>query len=293
MRLSIRGELLVVAAVFGGLLVLVPLSELGIGLFVLLRVALSMVGLFVIPGYFWQVALFPRIDTLPNWGRAALCIGLSAASVPFLTLILDGILYVPMVLTSVLVGILIWTLIGALMAWWRRHRLAPEDRYSVRVPLEQVRPIAAHDRLGTLLVALLVLAAGLFGAALVATYAVPGPAHRYSEFYVLGPDGNAEDYPRTLQTGIATTLLLTVSNHEGNSHRYMITAHIGGSTVGESESLSLDDGASATISLNITPTVAGDNQPIDVILRREGDAGPYRTLRLWADITSGASAQTP
>lgn len=291
MRLAFRDELLATVGVFAGLVIVVPLSATGFAPFVLLRLFLSMIALLLIPGYFWQAALFPENASLTWWGRAALCVGISAASVPFLTLLLDGLLYVPMHFTGIAAGVLVWSLIGAALAWWRRRRLEQADRFMLAIPVEQIRPVAAQDRLGTFLVALLLVAVAATGVALAVTYSVAGPARQFTEFSVLGPGDSAENYPRTLQVDTPTAIRLTVSNHEASAQRYFITARIGEQTVGASSAFDLADGASTGITLAITPTTTANDQPVDVILWREGFVGPYRTLRLWVDITSGAHAQ--
>ena len=50
----------------------------------------------------------------------------------------------------------------------------------------------------------------------------PRPGETFTEFYVLGPGGNASGYPTTLNVSQPATVILGVSNHESASVNYTI-----------------------------------------------------------------------
>lgn len=64
-----------------------------------------------------------------------------------------------------------------------------------------------------------VLVASLIG--LVVFVIAPIPANSaYTEFYILGPGGNASDYPENLSVGESGTVIVGITNHEHEEETY-------------------------------------------------------------------------
>ncbi|MEA1997888.1 MAG: DUF1616 domain-containing protein [Euryarchaeota archaeon] len=84
------------------------------------------------PRYSLVAALFPRLDDLDGIERIALSFGLSIAVVPLLGLGLNytqyGIRLVP-----VLLGLSLFTILLALVAYMRRARISEAERFVARI----------------------------------------------------------------------------------------------------------------------------------------------------------------
>lgn len=112
----------------------------------------------------------------------------------------------------------------------------------------------------------------------------PSATESYTEFYILGPGGNATDYPRNLSVDESGTVIAGVSNHEHRRTAYRLELRLLNQTAAERE-LSLDDGETWEEDITFTAREPG-RQRLDLLLFREGSAKPYRTTRLWLNVTA-------
>lgn len=201
------------------------------------RVVVALLFLLVAPGYALVAALFPErhrrytvekgedaarseevSEGLDGIERAALSLGLSIAVVPLLGLVLNytpwGIRLVP-----ILVAVAGFTLGASLVAELRRRRLpdAQRPRFALDVEPSSWWSGTPLDKALTVLLALSVVAAG---AALVYVLSTPREGERFTEFYILGPGGMAEDYPTNLTAGAEGLVMVGVVNHEGGDVAY-------------------------------------------------------------------------
>ena len=69
-----------------------------------------------------------------------------------------------------------------------------------------------------------VLAVGFVVAlgALISVALTPVPGERYTEFYLLGPTGNASGYPTALNVSQPGTVILGIANHEAAGVNYTV-----------------------------------------------------------------------
>jgi len=178
-----------------------------------------------VPGYVLVAALFPG-GVLPkkpeiDWiERIALSFGLSIAVVPLLGLFLNftpfGIRFASIVST-----IALFTIGVGCVAYWRRMRLPVERRLSLTVDLSLPlwKEYRAVDKGITIALAASILVAG---GALAYVALSPRPSETFTEFYILGPRGNASGYPTALNVSQPGTVVLGIVNHEAASLNYTI-----------------------------------------------------------------------
>jgi len=184
-----------------------------------------------VPGYTIVAALFP--GSVPpekadiDWiERIALSFGLSIAVVPLLGLLLNftpwGTRFVPIV-----AAIVLFTVGAGYAAYWRRMRLPPDQRLSLTVDLTipNWKEYSVLDKgLTITLSASIVVAGGVF-AYLVLT---PRPGETFTEFYLLGPGGNADGYPSNLTVNRTGSVTISIVNHEGATINYTIRVDLVG-----------------------------------------------------------------
>jgi hypothetical protein len=118
-------------------------------------------------------------------------------------------------------------LAASIVAWYRRNRLAPGERYTASFALPKVnwRGMGRTDRLLTVaLVASIIFAVGT----LIYVVATPKKGEQFTEFYILGTGGMAEGYPTTLRVGEGADLIMGVVNHEGEPVTYTVQARLDG-----------------------------------------------------------------
>ena len=250
------------------------------------------------PGYVLVAALFPRNTDLGWIERIALSAGLSIAVTPLLGLLLNftpfGIRFGPIIATlgtfSVLVG---------LAAYGRRLRLPVETRLSAT--LEIAKP--AWDEYPLVDKALTVgLAASIVAAAGTLAYiiAVPRPGEAFTEFFILGPGGRAEDYPTRLNVSEDGAVFIGVVNHEFAAAAYTVEIDLVGVVIDNSTGTNTTREVNRTYLswFNVTLPHEGNwTQPytfridasgvwkVEFLLYRDGDlATTYRNLHLFVRV---------
>lgn len=282
--MTVENEFVLLLFLGAVLVVLIALNVQGLPApLPMVRLLLGLAYVLYVPGYTLQAALFPRSEDLDGPERLALSFGLSVAVVPPMALLLDALPW----------GIRLWPIViceGAFMvvcsgvALWRRRRLAPEERPLWRIefsPRAWWRELSRTERF---LYAVLALALVLFAVGAVAIIFSPKPGERLTEFYILGPEGLAENYPREVLVGYPITVTVGITNHEGVSADYWVGAYVDGRLIGQAGPVRLEDGQTDERCLGMVPTVVGDDVRIDIYLYRDGGAQPYRSLRLWIKV---------
>ena len=251
-----------------------------------LRVALGLPFVLFFPGYCLMTAAFPARVDLDGKARLALSFGLSLVLLPSLALFLDT-LPGGITLWSVMLGSLGMILLLVIVTLLRQRSLPPEDRFE---PLNQLRPgqawhaLERQYRAAYIIIALLVIA---FGALAYTIIALPSPADRMTEFYILGEAGMAEGYPFQLAAGQPTQITIGVRNREGSDHIYHIIAWDGSGRVGAAEPFLLRDQELTEFTFTFTPLETGPDVRILFDLFINGRVEPHRSLHLNTRVNPG------
>ncbi|MDD3493076.1 MAG: DUF1616 domain-containing protein [Candidatus Thermoplasmatota archaeon] len=181
------------------------------------RAAAGLPFLLFIPGYLLVLALFPGRDISPV-ERLALSLGLSIAIVPLIGLALN---YTPwgIRLEPLVVSLTAWVAVTAAVGWHRWKSLPVGERFRLDVTLTWPRGESRLDRALTLGLAISIVAAG---ALLVYVIVTPQAGESFTEFYILGPEGRADNYPTNLTAGEAGRVLVGIANHEHRAVNYTV-----------------------------------------------------------------------
>jgi uncharacterized membrane protein len=135
------------------------------------------------------------------------------------------------------------------------------------------------------------LVASLIGVIYVAT-TPGGTTDPYTEFYILGPDGNASEYPTNLSVGESGTIIVGLTNHERREMQYTVALATNTSTV-TTRTVTVPDEATWEDRFTFTPESPGRTR-LRILLYRGDSANlaeePYRRLRLWVNVRSPATS---
>ena len=264
-------------------LLMVPLALFTSGA---LRIIFSLAFILFFPGYTLISALFPAKGRLDGIERLALSFGLSLAVVPLIGLILNftpwGIRFVP-----ILLSLLAFILIMSAVAFYRRSKLLPEERFTVNfaAPLASFATDWAGKKIWdrVLVVILLAAIAATIGTVVYAV-GTPRASEKFTEFYILGPGGKATDYPRQMIAGTSAGVIAGVVNHEGENVTYRLEIDMNGQSVGKIGNITLANEGKWEKPVSFLAAVTGANQSVEFHLFRDANATAYRSLHLWLDV---------
>ena len=282
LRLSYRASydlwlLLALAVVLPGL-VLLPIP--------LLRIPLGLVAVLFAPGYAISAALFAHKTDFDGIARMAISIGISAAILPLIALLLDvlpwGIRVWPMTISLMVV---LFVAIG--VSFVRRARISYDE---VARPVLEFHPRSwwraqsRGTRLLTIGATVVICAVFAYGIALLT---LPDSDAALTEFYVLGANGQAQDYPRETTTGKSMTVTLGITNRVGTAQRYRAEVRSGDKVLAKTDAVTLNDGATWQQPVQYALNTVGDDQVVDIILFVGDSATPYRILHLMVNVRQG------
>jgi uncharacterized membrane protein len=247
-----------------------------------LRIILGLPFVLFFPGYALMGALYPSKAGIGGIERVALSFGLSFAVVALLGLILN---YTPwgIRLESLLYTTALFILIMSVVAWFRRRRLVEEGRFNVEFSVTLPGwEKSVWDRTLTIVLVLVVL--GAIGM-LIYVIATPKVGQKFTEFYILGQEGNAETYPVELVVEEEGELLVGVINNEYEVVDYRVEVRIDGIKNTEITGITLGHEEKWEQEVSFVPEKAGDDQKLEFLLYKDDELEPcLDPLRLWIDV---------
>ncbi len=261
---------------------LIPLAIFTSGL---ARIVLGLLFIFFFPGYTLMAALFPRKTDLDGITRLALSLGISIALVVIILLLLNltpwGLRLYP-----TLISLLLFTDGMAVIAWFRRHRLNPGERFAPALSLNPSRFFRSwinQSQRDKILSALLTVAViGVIG---TLGYVITRPmvGEKFTEFYILDLQKKAEYYPQQLVTGEEGKVILGIVNRECEATVYKVEIALNGKKVNEIGPINLESEEKWEQLVAFAPTKVGPDQKIEFRLYKQSRE-PYRVLHLWIDV---------
>lgn len=276
-------QIVVVFVISAGLLITLAPSNASLA-----RAMLGISLVLFLPGYSLISSLFPGKNDLGGMERFALSFGFSIAIVSLIGFGLNfttfGIRLIP-----ILLSVSFFTLAMCLIAYFRRVKLPEEERFKVpfsdayhSLKTEIFNP---KSRVNKILMIILILSAVVL--TIVLTYAAltHRQGEKFTEFYILGDKGKAENYPTQLKAEMNNSIIVGIVSHEPTPTNYTLDILL------ENESLNtkrvhLAYNSTWEEKVFFAPKKRGNNLKLDFLLYKENDlAAPYRNLRLWVDIT--------
>ncbi len=135
-------------------------------------------------------------------------------------------------LGPILFCLLAFDIVVSFAAFYRRERskdpYLPFDLSKVTGKLRG--EFRAQKKVDRVLTIVLVLAIASSLVALTYVVAFPREGEHFSEFYILGPTGNATDYPSNLTVGEQGSVILGIANHEYQTVNYTVQVWLANAT---------------------------------------------------------------
>ncbi len=130
------------------------------------------------------------------------------------------------------------------------------------------------------------LVCAILGALGVLGYQItnPGTKEYFTEFYLLGLEGKATDYPEQMVAGREYGVTVGIVNREHEPVRYTVEITINGTKYDELEPITLSHDERWERIVYLQPEIIGEKQKVEFILYKQGHDVAYQTLHLWVDV---------
>mgnify|MGYP000927928729 CR=1 FL=1 len=260
----------------------------------LIRNVLGLPLVLFLPGYSLIAALFPAKSDLDGIERVALSFGLSIAVVPLIGL---GLNYTPwgIRIHPILISLSTFTFIMCGLAYLRRAKLPESEVFDISfrataLSLKNEIMGSSESKLDKALTVFLIFSILLSVVTLAYVVLSPKEGEHFTEFYLLGPEGKADNYPTKYILGENGTVIVGVVNHEYSPVNYTMEIKL------ENKSMFLQENLKhITLAHNetweepviLTPEFEGKNMKLQFLLFNETDKSlPYRDLHLWIDVNA-------
>lgn len=116
--------------------------------------------------------------------------------------------------------------------------------------------------------------------------ATPRPGETFTEFYLLGQQGKATNYPKELKVGDEGRMIVGIINHEQREVSYRVEVVISSKKSYEIGPVVLVDEEKWEAKVGFVPEVAGENQKVEFLLYKDGEAELYlESLHLWINVS--------
>jgi uncharacterized membrane protein len=257
------------------------------------RAIAGLLLLFFIPGYAMLAAIFPKKETIKHIERAIFSLVFSVIIVGGSGLILNytqfGLAPAPLV-----AFISVFIIVSTCAAYARRRPLSSEESFTISTPRvsDVRRALSLQEVTGTLDKTLVIVLILILVTSLIATIyllATPYSGQHYTELYVLGPDGKAQDYPSQLRLGENKSVIVGVTNHEQRAVDYTIVTTLNGTTGSSTistENFSLTNDQNWEKTEVIQPDQTGTNLKLSFLLYANDDTSPIQQTHLWLNVTA-------
>jgi uncharacterized membrane protein len=250
-----------------------------------LRTVLGLPFVFFFPGYVLISAIFPTRGSLNRLNRIALSFGLSVGVVIFVGLLLN---YTPwgIGLLPILFSLAIFIFVLSMIAWYLRGRIN-QDRKSRTDTGQSIEELGdSFVRGGRLYIAVIIilcLSIIGFSGVIGSLFARPLVTQPFTEFYLLGATGQAEDYPLELRAGEEGKVLIGIVNREQKTVTYSLAVVMNGQEMPELPPIQLQSGEQWQGTVGFTPEYTGENQKVEFRLEKSNDQ-PFELRYLMVNV---------
>ena len=250
-----------------------------------LRTILGFLFITFFPGYVLVALLFPKKDSLSATARIALSLGLSIVVAVFIGLMLD---FTPwgIGLYSLLLSVSLFILLASGFAWHIREKIGPGERFGVDFTLfsdglRLTLRTAGKKYRGLVVILLCAILGG--SVALGFAMAKPVPKQPFTEFYILGLEGKAGNYPQELAPGEEGKVIVGIVNHEQKEIDYRLEVLVDSDKQYELSSIQLTPGEQWERTVTFTIQKIGHRQKVEFLLYKSGEQ--LSEIRyLWVDV---------
>lgn len=190
------------------------------------KAMLGMLYSFLFPGYALTAVVFPKKDDLGVLERVTLGCILSIVMIMLIGFVLNYSPWGIKMVSAVIVNTA-FTIGMSGLALYRREKLPPSERH---IPVFTVSLSGLKDTkfFRKAFWGLILLGFIVSGGSVLYIMIAPKPVENFTEFYMLGENGKADDYPKSLAVGEHGKVIIGIVNNENITAAYHIQVNMGG-----------------------------------------------------------------
>ena len=111
----------------------------------------------------------------------------------------------------------------------------------------------------------------------------PKQGETFTEFYLLGPNGQASDYPTNITVGQNASVIIGIVNHEYNNVDYNLVVTSNGNVM-NNENITLTDGNKIEIPYKFSESTTGQKEVEFLLYKLPDNTNVYRSLHLFVNV---------
>jgi len=174
-----------------------------------------------------------------------------------------------------------------------RRREVSKDDISISEPEDKLEyPIKAPkipgSRIDRILTVILIISIIVAISMTVYVIVTPKEGEKFTEFYIMGMNGTADEYPTELMAGEVAGVIVGVVNHEYSNTTYLLEVNINETIIGQ-ESIHLLHNETWEWPFEFSLNESGDDQKLEFLLYTQDLDEVYRSLHLWVDVSESIS----
>lgn len=180
-----------------------------------------------------------------------------------------------------------FTLIMLLISYIKRKRVPEGEKFFVNFGgfITSIKcSFEGESRTSKILSIILIITILLAISTTVFIILKPKQGESFTEFYILGPNGKASDYPTNLTVGQNGTVIIGVVNHEYQTENYELVVKSNG-TVMNQQNITLTNGNQTQIPYSFTAGSAGYKNIEFLLYKLPDTTNVYRSLHLYVNMT--------
>jgi len=112
----------------------------------------------------------------------------------------------------------------------------------------------------------------------------PEVGEQFTDFYILGVQGQAGNYPTELSLGQTGEIQLVIVNHERSYTHYSVDVFFNNQLLTTFNYVLLNDNESWEYQITFKANATGMNQPLKFLLYKNNSQKLYRSLLLWINV---------
>ncbi len=159
-------------------------------------------------------------------------------------------------------------------------------RRTGKIPFQKTRKVPfkrTGSRVDEILTVILVIAIIIAISMTLYVIITPKQGEKFTEFYILGPKGNATDYPTDLKLGDGGNVIIGIVNHEYANTSYRLEVWLNGDVIDE-KAVELSHNETLETPFMFRAKKKGEDQKMEFLLYKAGEQPVYRSLHLWVDV---------